>query len=371
MYRLSRACLAGIFVFPGCFSYSVDTQAANAADTPEPTRVIFVAGFNSGYLQCFHVDKQTGYLTDIPQCDKDFSKDLPSVSLYDLEFHDNHLYLISSLGEDTLEYDIDPKTLILSNPRRFRHGVDTFAGFLFDDVGYFPSTRGNKIYQFSISKKDGSLTPLSPPYIDSGKVQGPGFIAQSLLNKNLFYVGGWFSGNIRIFRRSQDGTLHDTGITTVMPGQYRTRHIAAYRDFLYVTNQANDTVFQFRVDRTDGHLISLNPPFISTRDSYPGRTIINGDNAYTPNVLSSTVTSFTIKADGTLAYKNPAVIPIGLMPFQLIVDNQAHRLYVNSESSPWISSVRVNPDGSLDTSVVRFQTHAPDPRYFLETEIHP
>src|SRR5579862_2933853 len=97
--------------------------------------------------------------------------------------------------------------------------------------------------------------------------------------------------------------------------------------FLYVSTQGDSLVTPYSIDLTTG-LITTNGSAVSTHGT-PSAMLLDpsGSNLYIANRSTNDISTYTVKADGTLT-AGSSNLPTGMTPLNMAMDAAGHFLFV-------------------------------------------
>jgi 6-phosphogluconolactonase (cycloisomerase 2 family) len=174
---------------------------------------------------------------------------------------------------------------------------------------------------------DGSLTPLSGPAVPAGRFP---FSISVEPTGEYVYVSNWGSSSVSQYRIGSDGTLSSIGSGTVASGQNPNAVTIDHADrFAYVANLGESTVSQYKIG-LDGALIPMATPKVASGNN-PAALVVDptnhfayaanfGTNSYVPPPGPSTISQYSIGADGSLTPMSAPTVASGSGPVALITD---------------------------------------------------
>ena len=201
---------------------------------------------------------------------------------------------------------------------------------------------------------NGSLTPLSVPAVAAG--HQPFSISVEPTGEYV-YVSNFTSSSISQYRIGADGTLSPIGSGTVDSGIQPNAVTIDHADrFAYVANLGESTLSQYKIG-LDGALIPLSSPKVASGPN-PAAITVDPTNhfAYAANFASaqlapppgpSTISQYSIGADGSLSPMSAPTIACGSGPNSLMVDPSGKYLYVANLGDGNVGQYTINTDGSL------------------------
>jgi 6-phosphogluconolactonase (cycloisomerase 2 family)/uncharacterized protein YjdB len=191
---------------------------------------------------------------------------------------------------------------------------------------YVTNYNDNTISQYTIDPATGSLNPMqnTPPAVTG---TGPNYLVVDPSGKNV-YVANLAGGTVYQFVIQPDGSL-GSYVATVTTGAPRSLAIAPNGAALYVANGTDDNVWQFKIG-VGGALTPMTPQTVSPGvGSNPNSITVDpsGAYAYVANRGSqangpgngTTVSQYSIAADGTLQALTPPTVPAGPGPTSVVV----------------------------------------------------
>ncbi|WP_413569478.1 lactonase family protein [Bdellovibrio sp. HCB117] len=256
-----------------------------------------------------------------------------------------------------------------------------------DQFVYVLSRGDSKIYQYHLSK-DGELSPLSAPTINTGTM--PSFMIMDSSQQYLYvadeydntisqfkigtdgvlteiasaiatedtpvhlalspdgkflYASSMTESNITRFSISDDGTLSLSGFIPYADSSLGI-HFSPSGEYVYVISHYNDSIAQFRW-QADGSFQPLSPASVQAESCPSGpvgvTALKQGSFLYAASCWTDLVESFAIEADGTLTKK--ATITTGVAPQGLLISGS--QMFVANSGSSDISLYSIQQDGSL------------------------
>ena len=171
---------------------------------------------------------------------------------------------------------------------------------------------------------------------------------------SFLYVGNALSADISVFSiNASDGTLtpvqQTQGATAPIGLSALNMAMAPSGNVLYVTGQAQlGYIEEFPV--TQGVLGApvTGSPFVTGNNPYGLVIDSTGSHLYTANKTDSTISEFTINADGSLSVVSGS--PIGEAfsgPINLLIDKSGKYLYVANQGSTNVAAYSIGSDGGL------------------------
>jgi 6-phosphogluconolactonase (cycloisomerase 2 family) len=183
---------------------------------------------------------------------------------------------------------------------------------------YVTNYNDNSISQYNVNQ-DGSLT-LMPNTVPAAAGGGPNYLVVDPSGKNV-YVANLTGGNLYQFVIGADGSL-GTSVATFTTGIFpRSIAITPNGAALYVANGKSDSISQFTIG-AGGALTPMTPPTVSMpTGSNPNSITVDPSAAYAyvANRGSqangpgngTTVSQYSIAADGSLQALTPPTVPAG------------------------------------------------------------
>lgn len=200
----------------------------------------------------------------------------------------------------------------------------------------------------------GALAPLATASVATG--HKPFSITMESTGQ-FVYVSNWGSSDVSQYRIGADGNLTAIGSGTVASGTNPNAVTLDHAErFAYVANLGDSTISQYRVG-LDGALAPLSTPTVAGGPN-PASISIDPTNhfAYVANFNSgsqdplpgpSTLSQYSIGANGALTPLSAPTIPSGSGPNSLTVDPTGKYLYVVNLGDDNVGQYTINSDGSL------------------------
>lgn len=209
---------------------------------------------------------------------------------------------------------------------------------------YVSGDGDNTVFQFDIAP-DGTLSPMTPATVAAGN--RPGAPALSADGKTA-YVTNFGDNTVSQFTIAAAGTL--TAVNTVATAA-GPNAIALSPDGTnaYVVNFNDGTISQYTV----GAVGTLSPNgTVSTAPVPEGLALSpDGGSAYVPYGNGSKVYQYTVAADGTLSPKSPATVATGQFPGPIVVSADGKSAYVTNtgpgQGMSTVSQYTIAADGTL------------------------
>jgi 6-phosphogluconolactonase len=166
----------------------------------------------------------------------------------------------------------------------------------------------------------------------AGAINGPTGIANGLSAKFL-YVANAASNNVRQFQiSSTSGALTPIGTGSIAAGKSpQWVAVTSNVQFAYAINFGDGTISEYTVNATSGAL-TANGTFTSNKLKAPVAAVASNSWLYVTDSTNSTIVSFPINADGTLAAGTPTSLGVGATPGQVIMDPTGKYVYVADQS---------------------------------------
>jgi DNA-binding beta-propeller fold protein YncE len=210
------------------------------------------------------------------------------------------------------------------------------------------SSSPGEVAQYTIGA-GGTLTPKSPATLPTGR--GPWAIAVTPDGRNA-YVANVYSDDVSQYTIGAGGTLTPKSPATVPAGRQPTGiAVAPEGGEAYVTNSgiSRDTssVSQYTIG-ADGRLSPKTPANVPT-GFHPTAIAVSpdGDEAYVANQLSDSISQYTVTTTGRLAPKGPAAVPAGSRPSAIALNPDGRSAYALNYASRDISQYSIGADGLL------------------------
>jgi DNA-binding beta-propeller fold protein YncE len=175
-----------------------------------------------------------------------------------------------------------------------------------------------------------------------------------------------FYGGVLQYVLAGDGSLspitpavaaapHGIAATTVAISQ-GSSPVVAVPQYAYVANNGDSTVSQYTID-ANGGLAAMANPTVAT-GAHPAAVTVDpsGRYAYVVNFSDNTLSQYTIGADGSLAPMTPATVVTDVTPVAIVIDPSGTYAYVanagaynaNTNSyAPTVSQYSISSSGAL------------------------
>jgi 6-phosphogluconolactonase (cycloisomerase 2 family) len=210
----------------------------------------------------------------------------------------------------------------------------------------------NTVSQYVLGSA-GSLTPLSAPAVPAG--QHPFSISVEPTGEYV-YVSNWGSSSVSQYRIGSDGTLSVIGSDIPSGASPNAVTIDHADRFAYVANLGDNTVSQYKIG-LDGVLIPLPTPKVAS-GAAPAALVVDptnrfayeadlGANSYIPPPGPSTISQYSIGADGSLTPMSVPTVVTGNGPNALVIDPTGKYLYVANLGDNTIGQYTITTGGSL------------------------
>jgi 6-phosphogluconolactonase len=265
-------------------------------------------------------------------------------------------------------FEMDPETLALTP----RGTTATGAGPSF--LAFDPSRAwlaavnegADAIQTFAIDPQTGALTPVDTT---SARGQGPAHVAVHPTSGHLMWAN-YGDGTASIVAASAAGMVQDATADDLVPGA-NAHQIVAHpaRGVIYVPCKGTDRVATYAFDPGTGVATALSSG-VSPAGAGPRHIAIapDGDVAWVVNELSSTVTTFTVAADGTLApIDQISTLPGGFAGPNTGAEIEVHPsgrfVYASNRGHDSIAVFEVLGDGTL-AALGHTPTGGQRPRHF-------
>src|SRR6185369_9736610 len=211
----------------------------------------------------------------------------------------------------------------------------------------------NSVSQYVVGS-DGALSPLSTPTVPAG--QQPFSISVEPTGEYV-YVSNWSSSSVSQYRIGSDGTLSPIGSGTVPTGQNPNAVTIDHADrFAYVANLGESSISQYKIG-LDGALIPMTTPKVPGGNS-PAAVVVDpknrfayaadfGANDYVPPPGPSTISQYSIAADGSLTPMTTPTVASGSGPNAMSIDPAGQYLYVANLGDNTIGQYSISAAGAL------------------------
>ncbi len=207
-----------------------------------------------------------------------------------------------------------------NGPHAHMIAADPSGKFVFStDLGL------DRIYQYRLDSKTGTLTPNDPPYIDaSSKGAGPRHFVFTPQGDGLWLINEEASTLTHYRLDKTRGTLQQQQTFSALPKEYKGTSFAAGLVLsndgkqLYVANRLHNSIAHFTV-KGDGTLIHQDD--VWTRGDYPRTLTLSADGRwlYVLNQRSDNITRFHVADEGKLRFE-PDYTPVG-SPSQMVISS--------------------------------------------------
>ena len=227
------------------------------------------------------------------------------------------------------------------------NGVTPVSLAATDNVLYVLNKGSNTIAGFRID--DGRLVPMA----GSNRALSAGASGAAAIrfdkDARLLAVTERLSNTIDVFTVHGDGRLSEQPVTTATAGTVPFGFDWTPRRQL-VASEAGSGAASYVANRS-GALTATDGSPVSTQQVAPCWLIMTHDGrfAYVANAGSSSITGFSVAANGVLSIISPATgpLPAGSTPLDLDVSRDSKYLYVLKAGGNSIGVFRVNADGTL------------------------
>ena len=265
----------------------------------------------------------------------------PAIAMIDA---DGTLHAQSALGT------ADISASILNGPTISGVTVTVTSNIYAYATNYASST----VSQYQISATDGSLIPLATPTVATG--QNPYSISVEPTGEYV-YVSNWSGSSISQFRIGSDGSLTALAGRDVPTGfGPNAVSIDHGNRWAYVANLGENTVSQYSIG-LDGQLSPMsaakvqagaNPAIIvldpKDKFAYVGNF---GANARIPPAGPSTISQYSVGANGSLTPLAASTVATGSGPSAIAIDPTSKYVYVANLGDNNVGQYTIGADGTL------------------------
>ena len=302
---------------------------------------LYAAIPGSNEIVAYREDPNSGVLTQLTQSPVSAGQAVQSIVIHPSKKFmyaansgesDISLYTISSVGVLT---EVTPRTNVTpdgTDPELL--ALDAAGGFL-----YVGNKGSNNISVFSVSASTGALVPVGTPFPIG---MTPLNMALSPSGGVLYVTGqGQTTGFIEAFTLNQGvPTVVNNSPFTTGNGPYGLT-IAAGAGFLYTANALDSSISEFTIN-ADGSLTELSGSPIGepTLNSSPVALFIDksGKYLYVANQATTSLAAYSIGSDGTLALLTNSPFATGSGPSSIAGDSSGKYMFVGNQTSPVIQS---------------------------------
>jgi 6-phosphogluconolactonase (cycloisomerase 2 family) len=169
---------------------------------------------------------------------------------------------------------------------------------------------------------------------------------------SLAFVSNFGAGNVASFtRNTTTGAL--TRTATIAAGAKsgpKGLGLASGGGFLYVANRADNNIYEFAVNKSNGVLTPLSPASVSNGSgSGPDEIAINpaGTFLFVTGFKNGTVTSYSINTSTGQLTKVTGKVTGLVNPFGIAVDSTGSFVFVADNGSGLVFSFKINANGTL------------------------
>jgi trimeric autotransporter adhesin len=245
----------------------------------------------------------------------------------------------TNVGTNGTLSPLNPPT-VATGPNPYSLTTDPTNQFVYVANFTSPGSGPGSISQFSIGA-DGSLTPLSTPTIPTG--HGPNGIAANPAAPYL-YVANYNDSDISQYQIMAGGLLTAMGIVPAAPnGNAASIVLNPAGTYAYVANYTETgslgSVSQYSVGTgAPGALLPLNPAIVPT-GSQPNDIVVDPSGRFVyvansnTNASGNSISQYTIGLNGQLTPMTPPTVPTGTEPWSITIDAAGLNAYVPNRNN--------------------------------------
>ena len=224
---------------------------------------------------------------------------------------------------------------------------------------YATNYASSTVSQYQVSATDGSLIPLTTPTVATG--QNPYSISVEPSGEYV-YVSNWSGSSISQFRIGTDGSLTALGGRDVPTGTGPNAvSIDHGNRWAYVANLGENTVSQYAIG-LDGQLSPMSPAKVQT-GANPAIIVLDpkdkfayvgnfGINARIPPAGPSTISQYSVGANGSLTPLATSSVATGSGPSAIAIDPASKYVYVANLGDNNVGQYTIGADGGLTAMAV-------------------
>ena len=338
---------------------TVATGTQPASVTVDPTaKYAYVANSNSGDVSAYEIDPGTGALAQIlcvggaPACSGDNFAAGATPRSVTVDPSGKYVYVANQVTNDISQFTIEADgSLTAMTPATVAAGTEPWFVTV-DPTGkyvYVANSGTTTVAQYSIGATGGlaaigsDIAGASPR---SAAVHPSGIYA---------YVANSGSDDVAQFTIKVDGTFEAMVVPKVEAGDEPFAIIVDPSGrYVYVANQGSDSISQFAVF-VGGRLVPIAPASVATQSGPISLAMTGGSApvqavpkyAYVANSGTTTVSQFTIGADGSLTPMATPAVLAGTSPASVTVDPSGKYAYVANSGTTTVSQFAIGADGRL------------------------
>ena len=263
-----------------------------------------------------------------------------------------YLYAAIPASNEIVAYREDPNsgvlTALVASPVSAGQSVQSIVIHPSRKFLYAANSGEGDISLFTISAV-GTLTEVTPRTNVTPDGFAPTLLAMDSAGSFL-YVGNVGSNNISVF--SIDSTTGvPTAVGTPFPiGMTPTNMQLSPSGVLYVTGGGSPGVIEAFTLNQGVPTVVTNSPFSTGRNPVGLAIASGGGVLYTANTLDSSISEFTINADGSLSEISGSPIgepALNSGPTALLIDKSGTYLYVANQANANVGAYSIGSDGTL------------------------
>ena len=233
-----------------------------------------------------------------------------------------------------------------------------FALLQAQGVLYVPAETANQLWEYGITPATGNLT-TNPPQPMAGNQPH----AVAVTPNNRFMYVGCQDGTVDAFVVNYDGTLTPVGPPFANSGSVRGIAINAAGTFLYTADNAGNTLRVFSINQTTGALTSLPALTVALGAGAAPRGLAADGAGHLYVALSgaafNSVGQFNINSGTGALTAIAAPIAAGLTPERIAVTPNGQHLYVSNYFGNSISVYSIGGGGALTANGAAVSTGSP------------